>query len=691
MTPSKKLKGSALLEYLLTVSRRMAEIRNLDNLLTYAIDKIMQLVGAERGYIVLVNDKGDTYFRVKRKIQTPETKLSGETKLLSIPISQGEPTSRSILMHVIENRQYLVVEDAMVDPRFHDSTSVIQMRLRSVMCVPLISQNQIIGAIYVENRTDMGRFSQNDIKPLEFFSNQAAVAIKNANLYTNLEDRTVELKNAMVSLGESETRFRAIFESSTDAIAVSQDSILYLVNPAFLKMFGYNHPDEVLGKSITEFVSPSEKENIAEILHKRSVGEETATSYEAVGIREDGSEFFFEIHISIMELSDEESYSIGVLRDITQRKQDHTQILRQLRYLKSLNNIDKAITSSTDLSSTLDTLLEHVVSGLEVDAATVLLFNPTTMILSFGTGYGFHNSSSLQNTRLHLGESLAGRAALEKNIVNVPDLTESADNFLDSPRLEKEGIIAYYGVPLVARGQIVGVLEIFHRSPLDPDREWLSFLNALAIQTAIAIDNATLFVGMQRSNTELSLAYDNTLEGWAKALELRDYETEGHSRRVTKLTMKLAENVGVSDEQLLNIRRGALLHDVGKMSVPDTILLKPSALTDEEWTIVRQHPEHGYEMLAPISFLKPALDIPRYHHERWDGSGYPYGLAGKEIPLAARIFAIVDVWDALLSERPYKKAWSDQDALVYIQEQSGKSFDPKIVKIFLEIIKEIYN
>ncbi len=326
MTRAKKLKGAALLEYLLIVSRRMAEIRNLDNLLTYAVDEVMQLVGAERGYIVLNNGDGGFDFRIMRKVKKLKEKILLETKSLSIPISQGDPVSYSILDYVFQKRQSLVIKDASLDPRFRDSTSVMFLGLRSIMCTPLIVQNRIIGAIYVENRNQTDHFTDSDIIPLDFFSNQTAVAIENAKLNTNLK--------------ESETKFRALFENSTDAIAVSKDSILYLVNPAFLKMFGYNHPGEVLGKSIVEFVSPSEKENVAEILHKRNLGEEADTSYEAVGIREDGSEFFFEIHISIMELSDEESYSVGVLRDITDRKKAEMDIKRYINKLETLNSID---------------------------------------------------------------------------------------------------------------------------------------------------------------------------------------------------------------------------------------------------------------------------------------------------------------------------------------------------------------
>jgi len=184
---------------------------------------------------------------------------------------------------------------------------------------------------------------------------------------------------------------------------------------------------------------------------------------------------------------------------------------------------------------------------------------------------------------------------------------------------------------------------------------------------------------------ELAVAYDTTIEGWARALELRDQEAEGHSQRVTELALRLARAMGISEEYLVLFRRGALLHDIGKMGIPDVILLKPDALTEEEWTIMRKHPIYAYDMLSPIAYLRPALDIPYCHHEKWDGTGYPRGLKGDQIPLAARIFAVVDVWDALRSDRPYRAAWPEEEVWEYIREQSGKHFDPQVVEAFLKI------
>lgn len=198
----------------------------------------------------------------------------------------------------------------------------------------------------------------------------------------------------------------------------------------------------------------------------------------------------------------------------------------------------------------------------------------------------------------------------------------------------------------------------------------------------------TLLNERQKAAEELARAYDATLEGWSRALDLRDHETEGHSRRVTEMTIRLARRLGITGSALEHIRRGALLHDIGKMGIPDRILLKPGPLDADEWHVMRQHPTMAYELLAPIPYLHEALDIPWCHHERWDGTGYPRGLAGDAIPLAARIFAVVDVWDALSNDRPYRKASPPPEVIAHLKLLGGSHFDPVVLAAFLELLHE---
>ncbi|NLG95840.1 MAG: HD domain-containing protein [Chloroflexi bacterium] len=243
-------------------------------------------------------------------------------------------------------------------------------------------------------------------------------------------------------------------------------------------------------------------------------------------------------------------------------------------------------------------------------------------------------------------------------------------------------------VPLSTKEQIIGELQAYRSSERTFTITEQEILAILASTGAVVIQNIQLYDGLQKTNDELVSAYDATLESLARALELRDRETEGHTRRVAEASVRLGIRAGLQGDALVNLRRGAQLHDIGKMGVPDGILLKAHTLTKEEWVIMRRHTENAMEILQPIEYLKDALDIPHYHHERWDGTGYPVGLKGEEIPLAARIFAIVDVWDALTSDRPYREAWSKRRALRYVAHQSGKHFDPKLLKIFFEMMEE---
>ncbi len=358
----------------------------------------------------------------------------------------------------------------------------------------------------------------------------------------------------------------------------------------------------------------------------------------------------------------------------------------QLERLAALRTIDQAISASFDLHITLDIFLRNVVSQLGADAALILLFNTATNTLEYAADYGFR-SRAVRKTNLRLGEGGAGQVALDRQRLSIPDLRQLEKPYLHPDLVAVENFISYNAVALVIKGQLKGVLEVYHRTLQEPDLEWFEFLETLAGQAAIAVDNNQLFESLQRSNFELAIAYDETIEGWSIALDMRDRETEGHTQRVTRLTQQLGVSMGLTETELVHVRRGALLHDIGKMGVPDSVLFKPGALSPQEWELMRRHPKLAYDMLSPITFLRLAADIPYCHHEKWDGTGYPRGLKGREIPISARIFAVVDVYDALTSDRPYRKAWSKEKTLEYIQEQSGLHFDPEVVKIFLKVVQ----
>lgn len=484
---------------------------------------------------------------------------------------------------------------------------------------------------------------------------------------------------SLQNLPNADQRLDAIFQAFNDLLFVLDSDGTILDYKAGVLSQPYGSPEKILRRKIQDILPSETGRKIADAISKLRAGSRVIfieyflnTSY---------GESWYESRL----VSLSNGQSIMFVRDITKFKQSELKIKRQVDQLAALRSIDLAITSELDLNPTLLLILDHVRQQLHVDAASILLLNSKTQILEFAAGAGF-KTSALRHTRLRVGEENAGRTALERRVTHISNLKNQQTGFQRSPLLNQENFIAYYAVPLIAKGQVVGVLETFHRDMLETDNEWKNLMEMLAGQAAIAIDNAMLVKNLQVSNHELTLAYDKTIEGWSRALDLRDKETEGHSRRVTAMTYKLANQMGIKQPDLAHICRGAMLHDIGKVAIPDNILLKPGPLTDDEWITMRRHPLIAVELLASIDHLAPALDIPRSHHEKWNGMGYPNSLAGEDIPLAARLFAVVDVYDALTSDRPYRRAWSQTDAMKYISEQSGTHFDPKVVPVFIEMM-----
>lgn len=454
-------------------------------------------------------------------------------------------------------------------------------------------------------------------------------------------------------------------------------------NPAAQHIFGYR-AEEMLGKGSHDLIVPRDiQPQVDEVWKRLLAGDETACSINE-NLTKDGRRIICEWTNTPLK---EHGQVIGILsmvQDITEQRQAQAKLEHNFKKLQSLRTIDVAIAGSLDLSVTLEVVMDQVVSQLEVDAAAVLLLNPHPLELEHAGSRGF-KTANIKETRMKLGQGIAGKAARERQTVLIANLDEKLDEFPRAPLIEGEGFKSYFSAPLISKGEVQGVLELFHRGQLQPDQEWIDFFQTLAGQTAIALDNARLFSDMQSSRLDLMLAYDATIEGWAKAVDYRDKETEGHSQRVSELTVRLAKAMGIKEDELVHIKRGALLHDIGKLGVPDSILFKDGELTEEEWEVMKRHPKLGRSFLQAITFLKPAADIPYCHHEKWDGSGYPRGIKGEDIPLSARMFAVVDCWDALASDRPYRPAWPKEKIREHIQSLAGVHFDPKTVEKFLSM------
>ncbi len=489
----------------------------------------------------------------------------------------------------------------------------------------------------------------------------------------------VGISRDITALKQAEEERERFFTLSLDLLCVAGlDGYFISVNPAFEQTLGFT-PQELCAEPFLSFVHPDDQAATLDEVATLATGV-PATSFENRYRCKDGT-----YRLLVWTTVPADGVLYATARDITERRAMEHRQQQHIAHTSALHVIDTAIATSLDLRVTLGVILDQVCTQLGVDAAQVLVLDEHTLILEEAATRGFQGHAA-QHLRLRLGQGHAGRAALEQRLVMAPDFAR--DEVTRVPLVADERFVAYAAAPLLVKGQVQGVLEVFHRAPLAQEPEWLDFLRTLAEHTAISIDNAHLYQGLQRCNTELRVAYDATIDGWSRALDLRDKETEGHSQRVTTLTLRLARALGMAGEDLVQMRRGALLHDIGKMGIPDAILLKPGPLTEEEWVVMRRHPASAYDLLSPVPYLRPALDIPYCHHEKWDGTGYPRCLQGDRIPLAARVFAVADVADALLSDRPYRPAWSPDRVSAHIASLAGTHFDAAVVDAFLRLVKE---
>ncbi len=495
----------------------------------------------------------------------------------------------------------------------------------------------------------------------------------------------VERQKVEAARREEQAIHQAILENAAEGIVTFRaDGSIRSMNRCAQQMFGYSE-EEVVGRSILELIAPAQRSLCEELLSRvRDCREDRValSGLEVSGLRRDGSTFCAQINASGVRLQ-AGWYLTLFLRDVSEQKRAERRIREQVDRLSALRRIDLAIHSSLNLNLVLSVIVDQVATQLGADATNVLLLDRASHTLTHASGRGIA-SPELRRASCRLGEGAAGIAALRNDFVR----WSASDRSMLGARerlLVGEGLHFGWAVPLASKGEVLGVIEAFFRQEPEAPEDRIEFFQVVASLATMAVQSAEMFERLVRTNTELQLAYDQTLVGWAQVVDLRDRETKGHSERVSMAASRLAQAYGVSDEELVPLRQGALLHDVGKLAIPDRILLKPGPLSDEEWVEMKRHPVYAHEWLSAIEFLQPALDIPYCHHEKWDGSGYPRGLAGEEIPLSARIFAVVDVWDALLSDRPYRRAWEPKTVRAYIADQSGRHFDPDVVRCFLEI------
>lgn len=358
----------------------------------------------------------------------------------------------------------------------------------------------------------------------------------------------------------------------------------------------------------------------------------------------------------------------------------------QLRRTQSLHAIDSTISGSFDLQQVLKTILSTTCTELRVEAAAIAILNHETMALEYQAVHGF-TWNDLKLPRIQLPRSLAAEAVMNQKTIHVMGMAdhENANHFPFSPR---EKLRDYYAAPIIAKGKILGILEVFSGDSVHTDQDWYDYLETLAGQASLAIDNLTLFESIQATNHQLRITYDHTIEAWSRSIDLHCGEPEGSSIMLAELTIAIATRMEITGKELIDLRRAALLHDIGEANLPDSVLKKTKPLTATERKQIEQHPLVGYEIVNRIDFLRGAAELIRAHHERWDGSGYPDRLRSTDIPIGASILAVADVWMALLSNRPWRAQWTAEQIIDHFTQNKGVLFDPNICDLSITLFHE---
>ncbi|WP_157463526.1 HD domain-containing phosphohydrolase [Deinococcus pimensis] len=489
--------------------------------------------------------------------------------------------------------------------------------------------------------------------------------------------------SAQAALNAREAMLRSVTDNGTDLVTVlDAGGVITYQSASSVRMVGFT-VNEMLSRDVFGFIHEDDRAHVSEIF-AALVAEPGATRDVTFRFaHRAGHHVWVECRGRNL-LADPDVRGVVVhTRDVTEQQRTRARLEQRVQDLSLMHAASQALARATDVESVVNDVVKLIRARLRQEYVRVLRVDEegvTTVVNAEEDDLpgALHPSSAV---RLLPGQGLVGACVASGETVLVNDVLADERYVPLYAQVRSELV-----VPLWVGGRVWGALNVESTTPGAFGDEDRRALETVAAQIGAGLATVLLLDELRRSHHDLEGAYDETIEGWARALDFRDQETEGHSQRVTELTVRLARRMGLGEETLVHVRRGALLHDIGKMGIPDHVLRKPGPLTGEEWGVMRRHPGMAMELLSPIRFLAPALEIPYAHHEKWDGSGYPRGLRGEEIPLAARIFAVVDVWDALRSDRPYRPAWSAERARAHIEAGAGSHFDREVVRVFLSVL-----
>lgn len=693
---------SRIIAALADIANEISTTPNLDDLLDHVAHRSLDLLKASHLAIFLVQNDNVT-------VKPVAARGTYSKQLLSHPLKVGEGITGSI----IAAGKAEIINDTPADPRTVrvPGTPKDDGLLETMMSAPLTLRDRTIGAINAWRLRSDGLFNQSELNFLISIAHQTSISIALTRLLQETMQRAEEA-DAIAEVGRDisatlqldlvldriATYAKELLNTETSAVYLFQrsDSRLHAVAAKGVDAEALKNDPVELGSGLSGIIAQNKRGEIVnyDAADPRGLvvkGTEANPFEHLMGVPVLNHEELTGL-VVVWRTGAEKEFQPAELNFLTGLAQQAAVAIENARLFQleqerrqeaeNLQVAATAVSSSLDLQQVLQTIMIALKHVIPYDSASMLLLEGDHVRLR--ATQGLQRPDAALNQLFSANNPLLRAIHLSGRPVILPDAQHD-------PRFEvwpgSEDIHGWLGVPLIARGEVIGYITLESKA-IDSFQEKDALLaQTFAHQAAAAIDNARLYSGLEQANRELSRAYDTTLEGWGNALELRDKETQGHTRRVADLTVRLGRQLGLEEPDLVNLRRGVLVHDIGKMGVPDEILHKETSLTKREWDEMRKHPQYAFDLLYPIPYLRAALTVAYCHHERWNGSGYPRGLSGEEIPLPARIFAVVDVWDALLSDRPYRKAWARKRAMDYLRDQSGVLFDPTIVQAFQAMLE----
>lgn len=686
--------------------------------LTTALEQAAQLAAADGAECHLVNSTGELQFTTQYNLDPAF--MSGSLDI-RFPLGTGIPG----LAHA--SQRAFFIPDIETEENYQRQNLAQQARYRSLICIPLSGRDSLLGIFML--------YFRKNIQPnaglreiLSTIGKQLGISIERARLFLQTSEQLKELQilQTVANALNRSANIQEALERSLEAVitAMNMRCGWVVLLDGFQKnrlAASYNLPPELDPADWSamrthchciELLQLGKLDAAIKIVECQQLKRVTSPDYPyhshaSIPVRAgtmllgnlnivppSGSAITIENYRLFNSIGDQIGVAIERARLYEQAKEQRT------REQKILLGHGQMLLGEHNWQTILDQTIKMVSDVLQVEYAALALVVPGGKMYSMKTDLGFPSKKTQEAVEIPLtGNSAIAQSIRAKIPVIIPDinLEKRLKTYIANQNIKLTSSLI---VPMLMGEEALGSIAVYSQSPRQWGEDEIRLLSLLANQTAIAIENTRLLEAEHTARKhaeilhlqtiqqaqDLTLAYDTTIEGWSRALDLRDKETEEHTLRVTNLTLQLAQAFDISHVELKHIRHGALLHDIGKMGIPDNILRKAGELSDDEWAMMRQHPQFAYEMLSPIAYLLPALDIPYCHHEKWDGTGYPRGLKGEEIPLTARIFAVVDVFDALTSDRPYRPAWAKNKAIEYIRQKADSHFDPSVVDVFLRLI-----